>query len=270
MHPIRKSSTPQPESLQKRQSSQIRHKIVLPQRASGTAGGDKQGLLSQKFSDRPGQIDLLLLKLAGKTLPSAHKGLSSLRGMLSLLNNNPPVPGSVDSLLAVKYLESWIRKYGQDFPAKIMREIRQTAQLLQYENREIQALREDSGFLYTVDGSSAEEKGRPSWSLSVNRDRNGAGAEPGENTSYCVLNFDSSVLGPLKAVLHYDGKRSRIGFHCSKWQTRHLLRHAFTRFRNRLFRSGFQSCELRVGRYKSNKLNSPTRRKPVRRIGLWG
>ena len=270
MQPIRKSSAFQPESLQKRRRSQIRHKIVLPQRAAGTAGADMQGLRSQKSSDRKGQIDQLLLKLAGRTIPSAHKGLSSLRGMLSLLKNNLPVPGSVDSLLAVKYLESWIRKYGQDVPAKIVRDIRQTAQLLQHENQELRDLREDSGFLYSIEGASSKETGRPSWSLSVNRDRTGAGADSGEKTPYCVLNFDSSELGPLKAVLHYDGIRSRIGFYCSKWQTRHMLRHAFTGFRSRLFKSGFQNCELRVGRYRSNLLNSPVQQYLKRGIGLWG
>ena len=270
MQPIRKFSTFKPESLHKGQSSQNSRKIALPQRTAGPAGTGNQGIRSQNYPDRQGQIDLLLLKLSGNTLLSGHKGLSSLRGLLTLLRDSYPAPGSSDSLLAVKYLENWIRKYSQDIPLKIVREIRQTAQHLQRESQEIRNFREDSGFLYSLDGAYAEEEGRHSWTLSVNRERKGAGSDPDENIPFCILSFDSFELGPLRAVLHYDGKRSRIAFYSSKWQTRHLLRRALTGFRSRLFKSGFQSCELLVGRHKLNKQDFPTRQKPEGRIGLWG
>jgi hypothetical protein len=197
-----------------------------------------------------------------KTMP-LKKVLPPLNEILLLLGKTAPDPGNADTVQMMKFLNSWIEKYGDLLPDKSRKEIEALKNLL--ESRNVMREKENKEILFF---GNMVKQDNPQWRVSLLREKYQQGEESEDQEQiHCVLDLFCKNLGQIKVVLSSEKRQMFCHFFSTDSQSRHIIRNSLSRFREKLKESGLEPPVFRVKRKKNTEKDLSGHKE--KRIGLW-
>lgn len=255
----------QSHQQQIRQASNSGRKTVKISQNSGSVGGNLG--FSDKSQVIASHLEKLIrsLKSPGlRNLKFLNKALPPLNDLLKILAKSSLSAHDSDLLLIDKFVNSWLKKYGDFLPSRHKKDLSELSNFLKSIHLEVKD-DESSRILYSF--SSGQEKKLPSWKVDF-FDREKTGSPGEEDYPLCVFDLQLEHLGEIRTTVTEQENRRNCFFLCTRRDTAKMIRDSLQVFNNQLKERGVKLPQIKV--LRKSLVDRDQKRNFKRGLNLWG